>query len=187
MGAILVAFGVVFLAEFGDKSQLMALTFAARFRALTVMIGVAVASTVVQGIWVVIGVVLRVALPTSVVNVAAGAVFLASAVWMLVAGDDDGAAVERNGRGSAVARVAAAFLLAEIGDKTMLATVALAARGGALATWIGASLGMVAASGFAVALGRGLGDLVPRRVVQLLATGVFAAVGIVLLVQGLSA
>ncbi len=186
MGAILVAFGVIFLAELGDKSQLMALTFAARFRALPVLIGVSVASAVVQGIWVMIGAVLRVSLPTTVVNVGAGAVFLAFAVWTLVGGDEGGAAVERNGREWAVARVAAAFVLAEIGDKTMLATVALAAHGGALATWIGATLGMVVANGFAVALGRRLGDLAPRRVVHLVAGGMFASFGIVLLVQGLT-
>ncbi|MDP8928805.1 MAG: TMEM165/GDT1 family protein [Actinomycetota bacterium] len=185
MGAILVAFGVIFLAELGDKSQLMALTLAARFRALPVLIGVSVASAVVQGIWVTIGAVLRVSLPAAVVNVAAGAVFLAFAVWTLVDGDEGGAAVERNGRGWAVARVAAAFVLAEMGDKTMLASVALAAHSGALATWIGATLGMVVANGFAVALGRRLGDLAPRRVVHLVASGVFAAFGIVLLIEGL--
>lgn len=185
MGAILVAFGVIFLAELGDKSQLMALTFAARFRAMPVLVGVAAASALVQGVWVTVGVFLRVSLPTTVVNVGAGVVFLAFAVWTLVDGGEGGAAVERNARGRAVARVATAFVLAEVGDKTMLATVALAARGGALATWVGASLGMVAANGFAVALGRRLGDLAPRRVIHFLASAVFAAFGIVLLVQGL--
>lgn len=186
MGAILVAFGAIFLAEFGDKSQLMTLAFATRSHALPVLLGVAAASAVVQGLSVVVGVVLRVSLPTSVVNVGAGVVFLAFAVWMLVDADEDGEMVERNGHGSAVVRVATAFALAEVGDKTMLATVALAARGGALATWIGASLGMVAANAFAVALGRRLGDLTPRRAVHLGVSGVFAAFGIILLVQGLT-
>lgn len=186
MRAILVAFGVIFLAELGDKSQLMALTFAARFRALPVLIGVAAASAIVQGLWVTVGIVLHVSLPTTVVNVGAGAVFLAFAVWTLVDTDESSASAERNGGGWAVAKAATAFVLAEIGDKTMLATVALAAHGEALSTWIGASLGMVVANGFAVALGHRLGDLVPRRVVHLLAGGVFAAFGIVLLVQGLT-
>lgn len=185
MSAILIAFGVIFLAELGDKSQLMALTFAARFRVVPVLIGVAVASAVVQGLWVTVGVLLHVSLPTSVVNVSAGAVFLAFAVWTLVHADQRGEAEEGNGRGWAVARVAIAFVLAELGDKTMIATIALAARGGALPTWIGASSGMIVANGLAVALGHRLGDLAPRRLVHFLAAGVFAAFGIVLLVQGL--
>ncbi len=86
---------------------------------------------------------------------------------------------------STVVAAAVAFFVAELGDKTMLATIALAARGGALPTWIGASLGMMVANGLAVALGQRLGDLAPRRVVHFMAGGLFAAFGIVLLVQGL--
>lgn len=185
MGAILVAFGVIFLAELGDKSQLMTLAFAARLRLIPVLSGVVAASILVQGLWVAVGSFLRVSLPTNVVNVSAGVVFLAFAVWMLLHSGEDGPAAERNARGWAVARVAVAFVLAEVGDKTMLATVALAARSGALATWIGASLGMVTANGLAVALGRSIGELVPSRVVHLLASAIFAALGVILLVQGL--
>ncbi len=187
MGAALIAFGVIFLAELGDKSQLMALAFAARMRLAPVLLGVAAASMLVQGVWVVIGSFLRVSLPTNVINVSAGALFLAFAVWTLLDGADDGTAVERTGGGWAVARVGFAFVLAEVGDKTMLATIALAARGGVLATWVGASLGMVAANGLAVALGRGIGELVPRRATHLLASAIFAAFGLILLVQGLVA
>ncbi|MFN2556316.1 MAG: TMEM165/GDT1 family protein [Nitriliruptorales bacterium] len=185
MGATLIAFGVIFLAELGDKSQLIALVFAARLRLIPVLIGIATASVLVQGLWVAAGSFVRVSLPTTVINVSAGAVFLAFAVWTLVGGGEDSTAVEGNGRGWAVARVTTAFVFAEIGDKTMLATVALAARDGALATWIGASLGMVTANGLAVALGRRIGELAPRRVVHLVASAIFAAFGIILLVQGL--
>ncbi len=185
MGTILVAFGVIFLAELGDKSQFMALAFAARLPLIPVLIGIAAASLLVQGLWVAVGSFLSVSLPTSVVNVGAGAVFLGFAVWTLIDGDEGGTEVERDGRGWAIARVATAFVLAEVGDKTMLATVALAARGGALATWIGASFGMVAANGLAVALGRRIGDLVPRSATDLLASAIFAVFGIALLVQGL--
>ncbi len=186
MGWILIAFGVIFLAELGDKSQLMALAFAARLPLIPVFIGIVAASVLVQGLWVTVGSFLRVSLPTNVINVSAGAVFLAFAVWTLLDAGEDRPAMERTGYGWAVARVTMAFVLAEIGDKTMFATVALAARGGALATWMGASLGMVTANGLAVALGRTIGQLVPRRVVHVVASAIFAAFGIVLLVQGLT-
>lgn len=186
MGSILIAFGVIFLAELGDKSQLIALAFAARLRLIPVLTGIAAASVLVQGLWAVVGSFLRVSLPTNVINVSAGGVFLAFAIWTLLDAGEDRPAVERNAHGWAVARVTAAFVLAEIGDKTMFATLALAARGGALATWIGASLGMFTANGLAVAVGRRIGELVPTRVVHILASAIFATFGIVLLVQGLT-
>src|SRR4029079_17107724 len=79
--AFLVSFGVIFVAELGDKSQLMALTFSARYRALTVLIGITVATAVVHAVSVLVGGLLGATLPTAAINLVAGVAFLGFAWW----------------------------------------------------------------------------------------------------------
>lgn len=187
MGSVLLAFGAIFLAELGDKSQLVAATFATRYAPAPVLVAVAVASLLVQGLSVAIGALLSLWLPENAIAVAAGCGFLAFAIWNLVDRDEAPRDEPRPGGGLAVLTVASALVVGEIGDKTMLATAALATREGWLTTWIGASAGMFAADGIAVALGRQLGERLPQRVLRLGATVVFAVVGVTLLVGGLIA
>jgi putative Ca2+/H+ antiporter (TMEM165/GDT1 family) len=186
--ALLLSFGVVFVAELGDKSQLMVLAFATRYRVLPVIIGISAASAVMLGASVLVGAVVGDALPTDAATVLAGLAFLGFAAWTL-RGDGHGAGdappVERR-TGSAVLTVAVAFVLAELGDKTMLATVTLATTRGLWGTWAGATLGMVAANALAVAGGRALGARLSDRALQLGAAGLFVVFGVVLLVDGLT-
>ncbi|MGH2685571.1 MAG: TMEM165/GDT1 family protein, partial [Actinomycetota bacterium] len=84
-----------------------------------------------------------------------------------------------------VLTVAGAFAVAELGDKTMLATLALAANNGVVGTWFGATAGMLAASSLAVLVGAQLGARLPERVVRIGAAVMFAAFGVLLLVDGL--
>src|ERR1043165_5833335 len=79
--AFLVSFGVIFVAELGDKSQLMALTFSARYRALTVLIGITIATAVVHAVSVLVGGLLGATLPTASINIVAGVAFLGFAWW----------------------------------------------------------------------------------------------------------
>ena len=179
--------GVVFVAELGDKSQLMALAFAARYRLLPVLLGITAASAVVVGMSVLLGAAVGEALPTDAVTVVAGLAFLAVAVWTLRGedeedGDDDAPTRTR----SAGLTVFVAFVLAELGDKTMLATVTLATTNGLWSTWVGATLGMVAANLLAVVGGRALGARLSDRAVRLGAAALFAVFGVVLLVDGLT-
>ena len=76
MSAFLISFGVIFLAELGDKSQLMAMTFAARYRAITVLIAITIATALVHLVSVLLGAVVGVALPTHVINIIAAVSFL---------------------------------------------------------------------------------------------------------------
>src|SRR5262245_13436378 len=81
--AFLVSFGIIFVAELGDKSQLMALAFAARFRAVPILIGIAIATALVHAVSVGIGAAVGVALPTDTISVIAGLAFFAFAAWTL--------------------------------------------------------------------------------------------------------
>jgi putative Ca2+/H+ antiporter (TMEM165/GDT1 family) len=183
--ASLLSFGVVFVAELGDKSQLMALTFATRYRPVLVMVGIAVATALINTVSVAVGYGLGLALPTRWISVAAGLVFIGFAIWTLLAAEEeDGDIPVRSGH-SVIFTVGSAFLLAELGDKTMLATITLASQNGWAGTWLGATLGMIAATAIAIVVGRQLGKRLPERVVRLAAAALFAVVGIWLLVDSL--
>lgn len=184
--AFLISFGVVFVAELGDKSQLMALTFATRYRPLLVMVGITIATALINAISVGVGYGLGLALPTRSVTVAAGLVFVGFAIWTLLDREDDDTDVNARDGHSVIFTVGSAFLLAELGDKTMLATIALASQNGWAGTWLGATLGMLAAAVIAIMVGRQLGKRLPERAVRLAAAALFAAVGIWLLIDALA-
>jgi putative Ca2+/H+ antiporter (TMEM165/GDT1 family) len=142
---------------------------------------------VVVGLSVLLGAAVGEALPTDTVTVVAGLAFLAMAAWTLrgeheEAGDD----APPTRLHSASLTVFGAFVLAELGDKTMLATVTLATTNGLWGTWVGGTLGMVAANLLAVAGGRALGTRLSARSVRLAAAALFAVFGVVLLVEGLT-
>jgi putative Ca2+/H+ antiporter (TMEM165/GDT1 family) len=185
--ALLISFGVIFVAELGDKSQLMALTFATRYRALTILLAVGAATALIHLVSVLLGAALGVALPTRALSVAGGLAFVGFAIWTL-RGDQlderDEARAEQASR-SVFFTVAGAFFLAELGDKTMLATITLATDHGLLGTWIGSTLGMVTADALAIVVGQQLGARLPERVVRLGAASLFAVVGVLLILEGL--
>jgi putative Ca2+/H+ antiporter (TMEM165/GDT1 family) len=188
MDALLLSFGVIFVAELGDKSQLMALTFAARYKASQVLIGITIATALVHAFSVVVGAILGASIPTDAISIIGGLAFLAFAVWTLRGDkldDDEAAKAERSDR-SAVVAASVAFFIAELGDKTMLATITLATTHGALGTWLGSTLGMVAADALAILLGKQLGAHLPERAIKIGASALFVLFGVALLYEGLS-
>ncbi len=191
MDAFLVAtalsFAVIFVAELGDKSQLMALTFATRFKPVPVLIGITIATAVVHAVSVGIGYGLGAALPTGWISLVAGLAFLAFGAWTLRGDkltDEEKSKAERS-TGSAILAVGGAFFLAELGDKTMLATITLATQHGWFGTWLGSTIGMVAADAVAILAGRLLGRHLPEKVIKYGAAALFAIFGIWLLVEAL--
>jgi Ca2+/H+ antiporter, TMEM165/GDT1 family len=185
--ALLLSFGVIFVAELGDKSQLMALAFAARYRAVPVLVGITAATAVVHAISVVVGASVGSALPTGTISVVAGLAFVGFGLWTLRGdrlSEAEAARAERSDR-SAVVAASIAFFLAELGDKTMLATVTLATTEEAWGTWAGSTLGMVAADALAIGVGRVLGTRLPERAIRVGAAVAFFAFGAVLVVSGL--
>lgn len=188
MDAFLVSTGVIFLAELGDKSQLMALAFATRYRATLVLLGITLSTALVHALSVALGAAVGVMLPTGPVTVLAGAAFLAFAAWTLRGDTLRASDQTRAARttGSALLAVSVAFFLAELGDKTMLATVTLATREAAFGTWVGSTLGMVAADAAAIGVGHQLGARLPDRAVRIAAAVAFAAFGVLLVAEGLT-
>ena len=188
MTDLVAVLGVVFVAELGDKSQLLALALAARHRASVVLAGIAAAAATMLGIAVVVGAIAGQALPQRPVQVAAGLLFVGFGIWTLRDQEDDEDVDEPTGRAgdrSAMLTTYLAFLAAEFGDKTMLATITLATTRGALPTWIGATAGMTLASGVAIVVGNRLGARLPERLVRTIAAAVFVGLGILLLADAL--
>jgi putative Ca2+/H+ antiporter (TMEM165/GDT1 family) len=187
LAAVLLSFGVIFVAELGVKSQLMALAFATRYRAVPVLIGITIATALVHLISVVIGGVLGAALPTSWITLAAGIAFLGFAAWTL-RGDqlssDEAGRADRSTR-SAVVAASAAFFLAELGDKTMLATITLATTQGLVGTWIGSTAGMVAADALAILVGQQLAKRVSEKVIRYAAAASFVVFGALLVAEAI--
>ena len=185
--AFWLSFGVVFVAELGDKSQLMALTFATKYRPALVMTGIVAATVLINAISVGVGYGLGLALPTRWISLVAGLLFLGFALWTLRGEDEeDDEVLSRVGSGPVVMTVGSAFLLAELGDKTMLATITLASQNGLAGTWLGATLGMIAAAALAITVGRQLGKRLPERAVRYVAGALFAVFGVWLLVEALA-
>ena len=191
LAAFLLSLGVIILAELGDKSQLIALAFATRFPALPVLVGITLATAAVHLVSVLVGVVLGAALPTRAIQVVAAVAFFGFALWTLRGDsldDDDLEQVESTTR-SAVVAASVAFFLAELGDKTMLATITLASRETGFWTlfgiWLGSTVGMVAADGLAIWVGKVLGARLPEKVVKYGAAALFFVFGVGLLVEAL--
>jgi putative Ca2+/H+ antiporter (TMEM165/GDT1 family) len=192
LAAVAIAAGAVFIAEFGDKSQLLILAFATRYPALPVIAGLVLAATVITGLSVLVGAAVGAILPTQFVVIVAGIAFIAVGLWTLRGEDDDdedpeaeAAAGGRKAGLGLVLTVAGTFALGEIGDKTMLVTFGLATTQGLLATWIGAVVGEVGANLLAVALGRGVGSRLDARTVRLVSAGLFILGVVVVLVGAL--
>jgi putative Ca2+/H+ antiporter (TMEM165/GDT1 family) len=179
-----VAFGLTFVAELGDKSMLLAIALAARFRPRQVLAGIATAAVVMLGLAALIGGALGSALPERLLAFGGGALFIAFGLWSLRSDDDDDASTELRGR-SVWLGVTIAFLVAEFGDKTMLAVATLASTRAPVPTWLGASVGMTLASGLAVGLTMLAGRRVPERTVRLAASAAFLLFGALLIVEGL--
>jgi putative Ca2+/H+ antiporter (TMEM165/GDT1 family) len=181
---LLIAAVVVFVAELGDKTMLLAMSLATRFRPLPVLAGIVVAEGATNLLAVVVGGSLGAALPDAPLRIAGGALFLVFA-WRALREDDEGDEMVEVRPGHVVRSVAAAMFVAELGDKTMLTTATLAAQEAPVLTWIGATLGIVACGAVAVGIGRALGDRLPRRTTRLISVVLFAAFGVVLLADGL--
>ena len=186
MESLLAALGLVFIAELGDKTQLVALGFGARHRLAPVLTGVVIAYMATNLLSVVVGGLLGATLPTRAIGLAGGVLFLGFAAWTLARGDgEEGDEAVRTGDRSVVLSVATAMFVAELGDKTMLATATLAAQGNPVLVWVGATIGIILAGALGVLLGRWFGARLPERVTRIGSAVLFAVFGVVLLVTNL--
>ena len=186
LAALLVSFAVIFVAEMGDKTQLVAIMFALRYRWWIVLSAILTATIAVHLVSVGIGHYLGAALPTHLLGILAGVMFVFFGLWTLRGdslGDDEASKTEK-ATAPAFFVVTSAFFLAELGDKTMLATVTLAADKPWLAVWIGSTIGMVAADALAILVGVVAGKHLPERLIQIVAAGLFLVFGAYMLIEG---
>lgn len=185
MAAFFISLGVIFVAELGDKSQLMALAFATRYRPLPVLIGITAATALVHLVSVVVGAVVGAALPTKAIGIVAAIAFVGFGLWTLrgdeLSDDDEQRAAQPAKH--VVMAVGTVFFLAELGDKTMLATITLATKEGLVGTWLGSTVGMVAADALAIVVGRALGTRLPEKAIRIGAAVLFFIFAIVLLLE----
>ena len=175
------------MAELGDKSQLMALAFATRYRFWPTMLGIFLATLLVHAGSVAIGRIAAAALPVGPINIAAGLAYLAFAAWTIRGdelGADDEERAQREGRWAVLA-IGTAFFLAELGDKTMLATVTLATTHEPIGTWLGSTVGMVTADALAVGAGAVIARRVSPNAIKAFAATSFVIFGLLLIREGL--
>ena len=186
------AAGVVFLAELGDKSQLMALAMAAKHKARDVFIGMFFAILLMFALAVGAGALLGNWLDAyrTVVAIVAGVIFLLFAAWTLWDRDDDDEADVDTLPASATSRTVitasfTAFVIAELGDKTQLASATLAVREGFWPVYLGSVVGEVAAIGLAIVIGAVAGKHLPANLIRYGAATLFAVFGIIMILQGI--
>ena len=176
MTAFLTSLAIVALAEMGDKTQLLAMAFAARFRWRTVMPGVFVATAANHLFAVSVGNYLTSIVPLHSIKIAASASFIFFGLWTIRGdklGDED-----KKFNGNPFWTVTVAFFVAEMGDKTQLATVALAAEFNTIVpVWAGTTLGMLIADAAGIIVGIVLNKRIPEKQIKWIAAIVFIAFG----------
>lgn len=178
MEAFLVSTGIVALAEIGDKTQLLAFILAAKFRKpVPIIIGILIATLVNHGFAGAVGTWVTTLLGPTTLRWVLGVSFIAMAIWTLIPDkfDEDDAKLAHFG---VFGTTLVAFFLAEMGDKTQVATIALAAQYQNLAVVVaGTTLGMMIANVPAVLLGDRIAHAIPVRLVHGIAAAIFAVLG----------
>ncbi|MEN9901659.1 MAG: hypothetical protein RL651_323 [Pseudomonadota bacterium] len=180
MESLLVSTGVVALAEIGDKTQLLAFLLAARFKKpVPIILGILVATILNHGLAGAVGAWITHAISPEILRWVLGASFIGMAIWTLIPDEieDDEAQVAK--RFGVFGATLITFFLAEMGDKTQIATVAMAAHyADPMLVVVGTTLGMLIADVPAVFVGDKLANKIPMRLVHSVAAAVFAALGI---------
>ena len=176
MTAFLASLVFVVLAEMGDKTQLLAMAFACRFRWQTVMWGVFIATAANHLMAAALGSYLATLVPMVYIMVAAAASFVIFGLWTIRGDTLHGE--DQKYKFSPFWTVTIAFFMAEMGDKTQLATIALAVKYNAVLTvWMGTTLGMLVSNAIGVLVGNVMGKNLPERAIKWAAALIFIAFG----------
>jgi putative Ca2+/H+ antiporter (TMEM165/GDT1 family) len=186
MTAFMASLGFVVLAEMGDKTQLLAMAFACRYKASTVLWGVFAATVLNHFLAVLVGNYMTQFVPIQYIQIAAAASFILFGLWTIRGDQLHGE--DKRFNFSPFWTVAVAFFLAEMGDKTQLATVSLAAK--YQSVWpvlFGTTAGMLIADAIGIGVGIVLGKRMPERAVKWVAALIFICFGIYGLYESLPA
>ena len=180
MEAFWVSTGVVALAEIGDKTQLLAFILAARFKKpAPIIAGIVLATLVNHGLAGALGAWITAVVSPEVLRWVLGASFIGMAVWTLIPDEIEDEETQVAQRFGVFGATLITFFLAEMGDKTQIATVAMAAHYATpVIVVLGTTLGMLIADVPAVFVGNRLADKIPLKLVHAIAAGVFAVLGV---------
>ncbi|PUE54722.1 TMEM165/GDT1 family protein [Limnohabitans sp. Rim8] len=180
MESLLVSTGVVALAEIGDKTQLLAFILAARFKKpIPIIAGILIATIINHGLAGALGAWITSTVNPETLRWVLGASFICMAIWTMIPDEIEEDETQVAKRFGVFGATLITFFLAEMGDKTQIATVAMAAHYSTpLLVVIGTTLGMLIADVPAVFVGDKLADRIPMRLIHSIAAGVFAVLGI---------
>ncbi len=183
MESLFVSTGVVALAEIGDKTQLLAFILAARFkRPLPIILGILAATVVNHGLAGALGAWITSVVSPEVMRWVLGLSFIGMAIWTLIPDEIEDEETKVAHKLGVFGATLVTFFLAEMGDKTQLATVALAAHYAApLMVVVGTTLGMLIADVPAVFVGNRFAEKIPMKLVHGIAAAIFAVMGVLTL------
>ncbi len=193
MALFLSVLAMVFIAEMGDKTQFLMIAMASKYKIRDILIGVAAAILVLNALAIALGLLIGNVLPTAIINIVAGIAFLCFA-YLAVGGDDDDDehCVSGKGKRNSIMTVFGTFFIAELGDKTQLTALTLAAdstMGGielskVIYVFLGASVALFAADVIGLLIGYFLGKTLPSYVFAWISFAIFAVFGITKLLPG---
>ena len=190
VAALIIAFGVVFVAELGDKTQLLALDFGARYSLRTVAIGLTLGYGIANIVATIVGGILGAALPDRPIQIIGGLVFIGFAMVAVrratspPSEPDDGEhanSVRATSTMAVIGSIAALIAVAEMGDKTQIATATLASQSSPVGVWIGATLGAASSGMVGAVAGNLIGDRIPARSLQYASAALFTLFGVAML------
>ncbi|MDR1195273.1 MAG: TMEM165/GDT1 family protein [Endomicrobium sp.] len=180
MESLIASFFLIFIAEMGDKTQLMAMTFTARFKASQVILAISAATIFNNLIAVTAGSLLSGAFSLSVIKIAAYALFILFGFWTLYGNDDGKTGAEKKVFINPFFTVAIFFCISEFGDKTQIAAMTLAMNYGTpFIVLAGASAGMICANLIGITIGVVLGKKVPAKIMKWASALIFIIFGLI--------
>ncbi len=182
------AFILIFIAEMGDKTQILAMAFATKYPVKKVLVGIFIGSLLNHGMAVIFGSYMSTIIPIEFIQIIAGVAFVIFAFWSLKVDYGEEEEEQKQNKYGAIVTVAIAFFIGELGDKTQLTAITLATE----ATFpvfilAGTVLGMIATGGLGIYVGQKIGDRIPDIVMKLIASGIFMFFGTMKLATSLPA
>jgi putative Ca2+/H+ antiporter (TMEM165/GDT1 family) len=179
METFLSSFIFIFIAEMGDKTQLLALTFATKFKALNVILSIAVATILTHLLAVIAGRMIASFFPVLIIQIIASLFFIAFGVWTLYNNDSGDTDKGNKLPTTSFFTMTLAFFIAEMGDKSQLATMTLSMKYKTPALVLaGTTLGIICADTIAIILGMVMGKKIPQKIVTFISAIIFLASGI---------
>lgn len=180
---LLRAFFLIFVAEMGDKTQIIAITFATQYKVREVLLGVLFGVFLNHGMAIILGKYLSKLIPLDLVQIMAGALFVIFGILALRSEEDEENHFDKKSFGP-IMTVAVAFFVGELGDKTQLTAMTLAAEGNyPIFILFGTTLGMIVTSGLGIFVGSKIGEKIPDILIKIISSLVFLTFGTLKLFQ----